>query len=150
MEKRLLEMVVICQEGGNKLIEKVDVDSVVGDIEPTSMLYYAHPSPKLMDHPGRVLFDNIRSFVMQRTINRIHILDWFARHVNGGDLSKVDVPLIFGILCDYIDLHPYDYELLKRGLERERLVYYDNSDYFMNGTICVNDDGSYHYPSDEL
>lgn len=114
------------------------------------MFYYGHPDPVVMEHPGRVLFDSIRMFAMQRTINRVHILDWVSFHVDKGFMYKEDVPHILGFLADYIELDPYDYSLINAGLAREQLIYYDNSDYFMNGTICVNEDGVYHYPSEEI
>lgn len=92
-------------------------------------------------------YDQCRSHAMQRQINHVHVINWICDRIPKTDVPNVLRALIKECKVLHIDI---DFNKVKLALERERLLNYDNSDYFMNGVICANNDGTAHYPSQEL
>lgn len=96
-------------------------------------------------------YDQCRLYSMQRTVDHVHIIDWIAMMLSNKHFTKGQVPgVVRSIHKEVRKLGvEVDFKLLRLGLERGRLMPYDNSDYFMSGVICVNNDGTGHYPSRE-
>lgn len=92
-------------------------------------------------------YDQCRSFSMQREIDHGHVIDWVKSLLLNDIVLKKDV---YSIVRTFKNVDFVDWDMLMLGLKRERLINYDNSNYFMNGVICANNDGTAHYPSQEV